>query len=190
MWCFPVITPSMVLRREKHHPTSVLHITTLLVHSLRCYFNHPKQLHVAVPYSYIYFVSGCTDLWDPKVIRGGMGSHFRIPIYNEISWPTIQSFLDEGTLFIVATNEKVFCENQAEVISPYYSIKFSNYKHTALVVGGETEGVSDSALHLGTSFNLNKVTIPLSNELESLNSVSALSVILFEIKRQFVLSFI
>lgn len=72
---------------------------------------------------------------------------------------------------------------------PYFEIDFVNKSPMALIIGGETHGVSREALQFArlqpTSSRLN---IPLFNCVESLNSAVALSVISFEIQRQFILS--
>jgi 16S rRNA (guanosine(1370)-2'-O)-methyltransferase len=34
-------------------------------------------------------LKGCVDIWDPKVIRSGMGAHFRLPITPDIGWETL-----------------------------------------------------------------------------------------------------
>uniref|UniRef100_A0A023FSF4 Putative spou rrna methylase family protein n=1 Tax=Amblyomma parvum TaxID=251391 RepID=A0A023FSF4_AMBPA len=36
---------------------------------------------------------GCVDPWDPKVLRAGAGSHFRIPIHGGIAWEHMPSYV-------------------------------------------------------------------------------------------------
>nr|XP_024215130.1 rRNA methyltransferase 3, mitochondrial-like [Halyomorpha halys] len=130
---------------------------------------------------------GCVDAWDPKVIRGSSGILFRIPIVDNIDWSDMKSHLHKDALLLVATNK--FSSKESETKSnpcvvPYYEVDYCNYPSICIIIGGETEGVSESSLELMTSYNHKMINIPLSNEVESLNSVSALSIILFEIRRQ------
>lgn len=133
----------------------------------------------------VYLSKGCIDLWDSKVLRGGMGAHFRIPLYNEMSWDDLSNLVNKETFFLIATNQKEKCDSNAKNIVPYYHLSFKDYKDITLVIGGETEGISSCAYNMAKSFNFQSITIPLCNAVESLNSVSALSVLLYEIKRQF-----
>lgn len=35
---------------------------------------------------------GCVDAWNQKVIRGGAGAHFRIPIVSNVGWETLENY--------------------------------------------------------------------------------------------------
>ena len=37
----------------------------------------------------IVLTKGCVDLWNPKVVRGGMGAHLRVPIVTDLGWDAI-----------------------------------------------------------------------------------------------------
>lgn len=58
-------------------------------------------------------------------------------------------------------------------------------KDVVMVVGGETEGVSDAAYKFSHDLNGSRLHIPLRNEVNSLNVISATSVALFAIQQQF-----
>lgn len=58
-------------------------------------------------------------------------------------------------------------------------------KDVVIVVGGETEGVSDAAYKFSHDLNGSRLHIPLRNEVNSLNVISATSVALFTIQQQF-----
>ncbi|CAF0818863.1 unnamed protein product [Adineta ricciae] len=47
-------------------------------------------------------IKGCVDIWDPKVIRSGMGAHFRLPIVNDVGWETIVGHLPENSKVYLA----------------------------------------------------------------------------------------
>ena len=118
-----------------------------------------------------------------------MGAHFRVPIIKDLTCSEISDMLHEGTSFLIADNRVLRDENN-EVggdslpLVPYYSMRYTPHRSTTLVVGGETEGVSTESLELGRNYKGVRVTIPLSNGVDSLNSAHALSILLFEIRRQ------
>jgi len=56
---------------------------------------------------------------------------------------------------------------------------------SVVVIGGEAQGLSNQAFKLAHDFNGQRINIPLSYGVESLNSAVAASVILYEIKRQY-----
>lgn len=91
------------------------------------------------------------DLWDPKVIRSASGAHFRQPIHTSVEWEDMPSLLEQNTsVFIADSNTKMVEENGSALnsdlpILPYYSVDFANFKHVTLVIGGETEGISESS---------------------------------------------
>ncbi|CAL1279815.1 unnamed protein product [Larinioides sclopetarius] len=65
----------------------------------------------------------------------------------------------------------------------YSGIRFPK-ENIVLYVGGETHGVDPRAVKLACDYGGEKVKIPLENSMESLNSSFAVTVILYEIKRQ------
>ncbi|XP_066502282.1 rRNA methyltransferase 3B, mitochondrial [Hoplias malabaricus] len=60
-------------------------------------------------------------------------------------------------------------------------------RHTAIVIGGETHGLSHEALRLAGQTGGKKLLIPMVHGMESLNSAMAASVLLFEGRRQLML---
>ncbi|XP_032239129.2 rRNA methyltransferase 3, mitochondrial isoform X2 [Nematostella vectensis] len=46
-----------------------------------------------------------TDLWDPKVLRGGAGGHFRVPLYGLLSWKQIADMLGDDTRLYLAESD-------------------------------------------------------------------------------------
>lgn len=167
---------------------------------------------------------GCTDPWDTKALRGGAGGQFRIPIRGPMEWSSIESFLPdlEDYSFYIAdnnwqpqreqiandANDDTEIDNISELRSlPYTSISFRNCKHAVLVIGGETEGISQEAYQLlaykrklwsqiatnanddlaettTVSHGNHAIQIPLANGVESLNTSVAASILLFEIRKQ------
>lgn len=77
---------------------------------------------------------------------------------------------------------------QSLPIIPYYEVNFSASKPIVLIVGGETEGISLDAYKFAAEHNGVRLNIPLENDIDSLNTSTALSIIMFEIKKQILLA--
>ncbi|XP_034840090.1 rRNA methyltransferase 3, mitochondrial [Maniola hyperantus] len=143
----------------------------------------------------VLLTKGCVDLWDSKVIRSAAGAHFRQPIYPSIDWEEMPKLLDTNTsLFIADSDTRTADEGTTEdkmlhklvPIVPYYSVDFGNIKHVTLVIGGETEGISEDSYRFATTRNGLRLHIPLQRGVESLNTGMAAAVIAFEIRKQFI----
>jgi TrmH family RNA methyltransferase len=107
-----------------------------------------------------------TDVFAPKVLRSGMGAHFRLPIHS-MSWEEIAQ-MTNGIQVYVADMDGHSCW-ETDLSKP-----------VALIVGNEAEGASESARKLASG----KISIPMSGETESLNAGVAGSVLMFEVMRQ------
>lgn len=90
------------------------------------------------------------DAWDPKVIRSAAGAHFRLPVHNSIDWEEMPKFLAQDTsIFIADSNAKVDeidtldASFQSIPVLPYYGVEYSSLRHITLIIGGETEGISE-----------------------------------------------
>ncbi len=107
------------------------------------------------------------DAFAPKVLRAGMGAHFRLPIIS-MTWEEIKTQVADLTVLLAEVEEGV---NYTE----------ASLKHAcALIIGGEAEGASQSARTLAQT----SIHIPMSGETESLNAAIAGAILIFEILRQ------
>jgi TrmH family RNA methyltransferase len=107
-----------------------------------------------------------TDAFAPKVVRSGMGAHFRLPIHS-MAWDEIQEKVKGLQIYL------------ADMIGP--SCWETDLRQPlALIVGGESEGASAEARQLATQ----KIAIPMAGNVESLNAGVAGSVLMFEVVRQ------
>ncbi|MGA7193863.1 MAG: RNA methyltransferase [Anaerolineales bacterium] len=107
-----------------------------------------------------------TDAFAPKVVRAGMGAHFRLPIHS-MSWDEIDNQTKSLQIFIADMDGQSCWE--------------TDFKSSlALIVGGEAEGASEQARKLANAF----VKIPMAGKTESLNAAVAGSVLMFEVMRQ------
>ena len=110
---------------------------------------------------------GTTDAFAPKVLRAGMGAHFRLPIA-EMDWDEIKVWARGLTVFLA--------EMQGDVTYTEANLK----RACAVIVGGEAEGASKSARALAEA----EIYIPMKDETESLNAAVAGAILLFEVARQ------
>ncbi|XP_032514030.2 rRNA methyltransferase 3, mitochondrial [Danaus plexippus] len=143
----------------------------------------------------VLLTKGCVDLWDPKVVRSGAGAHFRQPIISSIEWEELPNNLAEKTtIFIADSNVKLMnddfdSENALDCnipVVPYYSVDFGILKHITLIIGGETEGISENSYRLAANRNGLRLNIPLQKGVDSLNTGMATAVIAFEMRKQLI----
>ncbi|MCF6277723.1 MAG: RNA methyltransferase [Anaerolineales bacterium] len=107
------------------------------------------------------------DAFSPKVLRAGMGAHFRIPIVTA-DWDEIEDRLRGLTVYLA--------EMAGDVV--YTEADFRSA--CALIIGGEAHGASQSARDLAAS----RVHIPMPGKMESLNAAVAGAILIFEAVRQ------
>jgi TrmH family RNA methyltransferase len=107
-----------------------------------------------------------TDAFAPKVVRSGMGAHFRLPIH-ATNWDEIGK-LTRGLQVYLADMDGRSCW-ETNLRQPL-----------ALIIGGEAEGSSAPAKKMATG----KISIPMTASMESLNAGVAGSVLMFEAVRQ------
>jgi TrmH family RNA methyltransferase len=111
-----------------------------------------------------------TDAFAPKVVRAGMGAHFRLPV-RAMTWEEIRRVSESASQRMgvyLADMDGVSCW-ETDLRGPLM-----------LIVGSEAEGASESARRLATQ----RISIPMSGKVESLNAGVAGSVLMFEVMRQ------
>ena len=107
------------------------------------------------------------DPYNPKVVRGAMGAHFRLPVV-VLSWPEVVEAL--------ADIQVLLADVRAE--QAYHEVDWT--RPSALIIGGEAHGASREARESAAA----TIAIPMHGGAESLNAAVAASVILFEAARQ------
>lgn len=117
---------------------------------------------------WVILTGGTVDPFSPKVVRAGMGVHFRLPIFADRTWDSIGQVLRGMPVYLA----------DARGQSPYDRVDWT--RPAALVVGGEAHGASDGARRLGAV----GISIPMQGAAESLNAAVAASAILLEASRQ------
>jgi TrmH family RNA methyltransferase len=106
------------------------------------------------------------DVFAPKVVRAGMGAHFRLPL-RTLSWERIRDHT-AGLKLYLADMHGASCWD-ADFRSPL-----------ALIIGGEAAGATAQARALADGL----VRVPMLGSAESLNAAVAGSVLMIEVLRQ------
>ena len=166
---------------------------------------------------------GCVDAWSPKVVRGGAGAHFLVPIIEGVEWGALQrdnlidpfpfvllsdlvheagaGSQDQETQRAELSELDAVCDAEGEEASyrnpelcdRYKSLPLATIQHgdltqlpgfreAVVVVGGETEGVSGAAHLFCHRRQGAKLFVPLRNGVNSLNVVSAASLVMFKVR--------
>jgi TrmH family RNA methyltransferase len=107
------------------------------------------------------------EAFAPKVVRAGMGAHFRLPIHS-LAWGEIRAHTKELNIILA----------DMEGSSPCWQVDFRS--PLALIVGGEADGASQHARRLATL----QVSIQMPGRTESLNAAVAGAILMFEVVRQ------
>lgn len=111
---------------------------------------------------------GTVDPFHEKVLRSGMGAHFRLPVVVCTDWSDVHRRWPAGQPLYQAEANAVLAYDQVAWREP-----------AVLIVGGEARGASEQVRALATP-----VAIPMQGRAESLNAAVAGAVILFEAARQ------
>ncbi|MCJ7694867.1 MAG: RNA methyltransferase, partial [Anaerolineaceae bacterium] len=115
----------------------------------------------------VLLAPGTTDAYSPKVVRAGMGAHFRLPILS-LAWPEISQTCGGLTVFSADMQGK----------HPYWQADFTT--PAAILIGSEADGLSPEGLTLTQQ----SVHIPMPGKSESLNAGLAAVILIFEVVRQ------
>jgi TrmH family RNA methyltransferase len=116
---------------------------------------------------HVVLAPATVDAYNPKVVRGAMGAHFRLPL-SHLDWPSIAERVAERHVWLADATGEI----------AYDAVDWT--QSSALVVGSESTGASKEACQLAKG----KVRIPMAEGPESLNAAMAATVILFEAARQ------
>jgi TrmH family RNA methyltransferase len=115
----------------------------------------------------VLLLPGTVDPTNPKVVRGGAGAHFWLPI-SMVGWDGL---------------ERAIAGCRAVLSTPGGGVDYAEFdwrEPVALVVGGEAAGAGE---RVRSSVDLT-VSIPMADGVESLNVAAATAVLLFEAVRQ------
>ena len=135
---------------------------------------------------------GCVNIWSPKVIRAAAGAHFHLPITSMFEWDDDSP---RAVTNILIADMKTTNERDEKIINdlsgitpiksvPYFETTFSRKENVTVIIGGETEGVSQEAKRFASENHGRQIYVPLFNKMDSLNVLSVSSVILFHLQKE------
>ncbi|MFO7741634.1 MAG: RNA methyltransferase [Anaerolineae bacterium] len=115
----------------------------------------------------VLLAPGSVDFSNPKVIRSAMGAHLHLPMV-DTEWDTIAEKVRGCDVWLAAAGGRRL----------YTEVNWT--RPTVLIIGGEAHGAGERARALADD----RISIPMSPAVESLNAAVAAAVILFEAVRQ------
>jgi len=121
----------------------------------------------------VLLTANCVDCYNPKVLRSAAGAHVALPIEVDLTWEA----LAEKVASHCASNPRALL---AEAGSPHVYYEQDLVTPFALIIGNEAQGPSPHARALATL----TISIPLANDVESVNAAMAEDIILYEAVRQ------
>ena len=118
----------------------------------------------------IIMTSDCVDIFSPKVVRSTMGSLYRVPFFvtGDII-DTVSKMTQHGIRLYAA---------HPDAKKAYYDICCTDA--CGFMIGNEGAGLSDEL----SAMSDERITIPMSGEVESLNAAMAAGILLFEGDKQ------
>lgn len=116
---------------------------------------------------------GCTDPFQPKVVRSTMGSLFRMPFI------AIQS--EENWYELLLNLKKRGVRLFAAWLPGSVSYDDADYRgSTGFLIGNEGRGLKEKTAEISDQ----KIRIPMEGKLESLNAAMSAGILMYEAKRQ------
>ena len=120
----------------------------------------------AAGYSGVVTVTGCADVYSPKVVRAAAGSLFRVPVIDGGDQEMLIPELKKYGFKIAATS--------LDGDTLYRDADIS--ESTALVIGNEGNGVGNEFLEAADL----KIKIPMMGSIESLNAAVAAGILMYQ----------
>jgi TrmH family RNA methyltransferase len=121
----------------------------------------------------VLLTPNCVDYYSPKVVRAAAGAHVALPVETALSWELIAERVQEHC----AGLPRVLLAEAGSAHIYYEQVLRQPF---ALIIGNEAHGPSQVARALATL----PLSIPLANNVESLNAAMAAGIILYEAVRQ------
>lgn len=118
----------------------------------------------------IFLTRTCVDITNPKVIRGTMGSIYRVPFFYVEDVPSLKEMLKGREIRFFAAHLQG--RNQ------YYEESYQG--GSAFLIGNEGKGLTEEAAEAADCL----IRIPMEGQVESLNAAMAAGILMYEAARQ------
>lgn len=118
----------------------------------------------------VFLTKGCVDIYNPKVLRGTMGSLFNVPVVKNLDLYEIVSKMKEKNINTYAMHLK----------GEEYPYSMNFKESCCFIVGNEARGLTDKCANMCDKL----VKLPMLGGAESLNASIASGVMLYEVVRQ------
>ncbi|MCB0242416.1 MAG: RNA methyltransferase [Anaerolineae bacterium] len=119
----------------------------------------------AVGAAAVALVEPCVDPFDPKTVRGSMGSIFHVPLVRSVDGPALLAGLRAGGLRVVGTDAQIGVDWGAGLWQ----------RGVALILGNEARGISPDLRPLVDAW----ARLPIAGRAESLNVAVAGGVLMY-----------
>ncbi|MGK7899491.1 MAG: TrmH family RNA methyltransferase [Xenococcus sp. (in: cyanobacteria)] len=170
------VNPDGVVATALRQPAKIPHIPTtklaLAVERLQDPGNLGTIMRTAVATGVdgLWLSQDSVDFDHPKVIRASVGEWFRLPIAVTNDLMSIVQEHQQNQIQVIAT--------VPSATKTYWELDFQ--RPSLILLGNEGAGLSSELITLADE----QVTIPIANEVESLNVAIANALLLYEAKRQ------
>lgn len=114
----------------------------------------------------VALIPGTVDATNPKVLRAGMGAHFRVPVA-ALTWDDLRAQFPDHALYLADMGGD----------TPYDAVDWS--RPALVAVGEEAHGLSDDARALPHTV----IHIPMLPDAESLNAAVSASLLIYAARR-------
>ena len=114
----------------------------------------------------IFMNATCADVWSPKVLRAGMGGHFKLNLVEDVDLLQIKDHFDGPLFGTFMEGENLFTTSLPQ--------------KCGFIMGNEGAGVSAELKNICD----HKINIPMQNNVESLNVAMAAGLCVYEHMRQ------
>jgi len=114
------------------------------------------------------------DPYSPKVVRAGMGAHFRLPLFLSQDWAELRSTIQQ------LGGEQPLRVCTASALGNTNLWEYDFRQPVAIMVSNEAVGTSLEGIKLTNDW----VGIPMPGNVESLNAAIAAGILMFEVVRQ------
>ena len=172
----------MAVAKQKHYTLEALLKTTknpplfLILESIQDPGNLGTMLRMAEGAGATGLIMNreTADIYNPKVVRSTMGSIFRVPfVYTDDLKGTLHKLQGEGMQLFAA-----------HLKGKGYHFDVSYTGSSGILIGNEAAGLSDDIADMADTY----IRIPMDGQVESLNAAMAATIIMYEAKRQRILS--